>query len=117
MPEMLRHEQMGIFTFLKLDRMGNSEFQQLSGDWAGLTSDESVLRRETLAFVFGTLRGPKHGVGISYSFPFFFLRFNYDIGNQILKIDSCLHACAYGVCGVPAHSSQGPSAPVPVWPV
>lgn len=70
-PEMLRHEQMGIFTFLKFDRMVNSEFQQLSGDWAGLTSDESVLRRETLAFVFGTLRGPKHGVGISYSFPFF----------------------------------------------
>lgn len=70
-PEMLRHEQMGIFTFLKFDRMVNSEFQQLSGDWAGLTSDESVLRRETLAFVFVTLRGPNHGVGISFSFlPF-----------------------------------------------
>lgn len=37
--------------------MVNSEPQQLSGDWAGLTSDESVLRRETLAFVFGTLEG------------------------------------------------------------
>lgn len=55
-PEMLRSEQMGIFTFLKFDQVFNSELQRLSGDWAGLTSDESVLRRETLAFVFGTLK-------------------------------------------------------------
>lgn len=58
--------------------MVNLEPQQLSGDWAGLTSDESVLRRETLAFVLGTLKGPNHEVGISFSS---FLRFNYDIGS------------------------------------
>lgn len=91
-PRDARSEQMGIFNFLKFDWVVKLESWLLSGDWAGLTSDEFAGKREMLAFVFGTLKWPSHGVVISFSFPFLFLRLNYDVGNPIPK-SRCVCVC------------------------